>query len=417
MLPGPAAGIKKRRTTVVKRPGREHDFGAKLRQTSVVERLRAYVDWRRNGSVSAAIPDYGPLSINLDLTAACNFACPHCVDSGIINTGEYLSYNDIQHSLETLKKRGLLSVILIGGGEPTLHRDFEDIVSMVKSLGLQLGIVTNGTRLDRVAAVADHFEDKDWLRLSIDAGTRQTFIKAHRPRVSIDLHTILQNAHDIKKANPVVSLGYSFVIVWDGIDVNGLTLAPNINEMESAVRLAIQYGFDYVSFKPCLVRLEDSKRESLLNETAEERTLRLIAELKDNLARAQQAADGKIAILQSVNLQALLEGKVEALKKQPRTCHMQFFRTVMTPVGVYHCPAFRGIDKARVAGPLGYLDHDSFTQTADRLEESIGSFDAEKECGEVACFYHHVNWWVDELVSADSSPADIEPLEDDNFFF
>jgi hypothetical protein len=207
------------------------------------------------------------------------------------------------------------------------------------------------------------------------------------------------------------------VIVWDGIEVNGSELAPNIDEMESAVRLAIQYGFDYVSFKPCLVRLEDSKRESLLNESAEERTTRLIAQLKHNLDRAQKAADGKVAILQSVNLQALLDGKVDQLKKQPRTCHMQFFRTVMTPVGVYHCPAFRGIDKARVAGPLGYVDKEHFAQTAGRLEESIKSFEADKECFEVACFYHHVNWWADELIAGAEDTSAIDILEDDNFFF
>jgi len=401
---------------VEKLPSREHDFGAKLRQSSVVERLQAYVDWKRNGAPEGTMPEFGPLSINLDLTAACNFACPHCVDSGIINTGEYLSFADIQHSLETLKERGLLSVILIGGGEPTLHRDFEDIVCMVKSLGLQVGIVTNGTRLDRVAAVADRFEPKDWLRLSIDAGNRETFIKAHRPKVSIDLHTILQNAHDIKKANPAVSLGYSFVIVWDGIEVGGLELAPNIDEMDLAVRLALQYGFDYVSFKPCLVRLEGSKRESLLNETPGERQDRLIISLRENLERAEKAADGRIGILQSVNLQALLAGNVDGLKVQPATCHMQFFRTVLTPAGVYHCPAFRGIDKARVAGPMGYGDPDQFSATAKRVEQSIADFNAAGECHEVACFYHHVNWWVDKIITASTEPV-IEPLEDDNFFF
>ena len=398
-----------------KRPSREHDFSAKLRQSSVVERLRAYIDWQRSGAPVGSMPDYGPLSINLDLTAACNFACPHCVDSGIINTGEYLSYTDIQSSLKTLKERGLLSVILIGGGEPTLHRDFEDIVRMVKRIGLQVGIVTNGTRLDRVAAVVDLFEPKDWLRLSIDAGNQETFIKAHRPKVSSDLHTILQNAHDIKKANPAVSLGYSFVIVWDGIEVGGLELAANIDEMDSAVRLALHYGFDYVSFKPCLVRLEGSKRESLLNETAEERQQRLIVSLRENLERAEQAAAGRIAILQSVNLQALLAGQVDDLKVQPRTCHMQFFRTVLTPAGVYHCPAFRGIEKACVAGPLGYATREKFDETARRVEQSIGSFDGAQECSEVACFYHHVNWWVDKSISGDERA--IEPLEDDNFFF
>ncbi len=400
-----------------KLPSREHDFSAKLRQASVVGRLRAYIDWQRRSAPLGAIPQFGPLSINLDLTSACNFACPHCVDSGIINTGEYLQYGDIQRGLETLKENGLLSVILIGGGEPTLHRDFEDVVSLAKRLGLQVGIVTNGTRLERVAAVADRLERRDWLRLSIDAGNRETFIKAHRPKVGIDLHTILQKAHDIKKAYPALSLGYSFVIVWDGIEAGGRVLAPNIDEMDSAVRLALQYGFDYVSFKPCLVRLEDSGRESLLNETAAERGARLRAVMRANLEKAQAAAGGRIAILQSVNLQALLDGKVDELKRQPRTCHMQFFRTVITPAGIYHCPAFRGIKKALLAGPAGYDGRGRFEETTAQLESSLADFDASCECREVACFYHHVNWWVDRIVTAPGAAPDIEPLEDDNFFF
>jgi len=402
--------------TVEKLPSREHDFSAKLRQASVIERLRAYVDWQRSGACPDRIPQFGPLSINLDLTSACNFACPHCVDSGIINTGEHLRCSDIQNGLETLKELGLLSVILIGGGEPTLYREFEDVVRLAKRLGLQVGIVTNGTRLERVAAVADRLEPRDWLRLSVDAGSQETFIKSHRPRVSTDLHTILRNARDIKTANPAVSLGYSFVIVWDGIEAGGLSCAPNIDEMDSAVRLALQYGFDYVSFKPCLVRLEDSGRETLLNEAAAERQARLVEALRSGLARAQAAAGGRIAILQSVNLQALLAGDVDALRVQPRTCHMQFFRTVLTPAGVYHCPAFRGIDKARIAGPDGYDDPGRFRQTAARLELSIAGFDAARECREVACFYHHVNWWVERLVAAEGAAPAIEPLEDDNFF-
>ena len=58
---------------------KEHDFSAKLRQVSVIERLKAYISWQRSlrTSQDLPLPDWGPLSINLDLTAACNFSCPH----------------------------------------------------------------------------------------------------------------------------------------------------------------------------------------------------------------------------------------------------------------------------------------------------------------------------------------------------
>ena len=78
---------------MVKQKHKEHDFSSKLRQSSVIECLKKYINWQRNAvttDAGHALPNMGPISINLDLTSACNFACPHCVDSKIINTGEHL---------------------------------------------------------------------------------------------------------------------------------------------------------------------------------------------------------------------------------------------------------------------------------------------------------------------------------------
>ena len=43
-------------------------------------------------------------------------------------------------------------------------------------------------------------------------------------------------------------------------------------------------------------------------------------------------------------------------------------------------------------------------------------FDAEEECRVVACFYHHVNWWVQNFIHSDKNADEIESTEDDNFF-
>jgi len=58
---------------------REHDFSSKLRQESVIRRLREYVLWQRGLEKNAAaqtIPRMGPLSINLDLTLAATSPAP-----------------------------------------------------------------------------------------------------------------------------------------------------------------------------------------------------------------------------------------------------------------------------------------------------------------------------------------------------
>ena len=398
---------------------REFDFGSKLRQESTIERLREYIAWQRNVGVNADVqrpPNFGPISINLDLTSACNFSCPHCVDSGIINTGEYLKLEDIKQTIAVLRLHGLLSIILVGGGEPTLHKDFEEIVSYIKSTGLELGIVTNGSKLDKVANVMGLLGTKDWVRISIDAAKEDTFNKLHRPKNDVTLNQILHTAKEIKEINPLVSLGYSFVIVWGGMEINGNELSQNIDEIAEAVRLAKEYSFDYISLKPCLVRLEDSQKEALLDNVAQEREEEIVEQIKSNLQKAKGVVDDNVKILESVNLQAMMNKKVNQIKKQPRRCHMQFFRAVVTPSGIFHCPAFRGVKKAKIAGADGYVTKSKFDESLNNMARSIASFHAEEECKVVGCFYHHVNWWLTNFINSDRDIAEIGKLKDDNFF-
>jgi wyosine [tRNA(Phe)-imidazoG37] synthetase (radical SAM superfamily) len=398
---------------------KEHDFSAKLRQASVIDRLKAYIEWRRDrGKTNKKnpLPKFGPLSINLDLTSACNFACPHCVDSEIINTGEYLDLNNVKASLDTLQSQGLLSVILLGGGEPTLHKNFEEIVRYIKHGDLQLGIVTNGSRLGRVESVADVLTRKDWLRISIDAACQETFFQSHRPKSGVNLYDILSHARKIKSINPKLSLGYSFVIVWEGIQAGEHQLFPNINEIPQAAQLAREFAFDYISFKPCLLRLEVHQKESLFDPPDIEREKKVINDIKINLAKAKEAAQGKIKILESINLKALLQGKVHQLKKQPEICHMQCFRTVLSSAGIFHCPAFRGNEKAKIADQGGYLAGAPLQNTLQNLTQSINDFAAAKECRVIACFYHHVNWWIEDFIHSNQEVEALETISDHDFF-
>ena len=230
------------------------------------------------------------------------------------------------------------------------------------------------------------------------------------------LYDILQNARDIKRHNPLMTLGYSFVIVWEGVTVNGHELCQNVDEMTEAAKLACEYSFDYISFKPCLIRLQDSQRESLLDQLDKRREERIIQDIKSNLQKAKGATNGKIKVLESVNLRAMLKNELDDLKRQPKRCHMQFFNTEVTPSGIFHCPAFRGVDKAKIAERNGYTEKNKFDETQQTLAHSISTFDAEKECHVVACFYHHVNWWLDNFIHSDKNVNDIEKVEDDNFF-
>jgi len=186
--------------------------------------------------------------------------------------------------------------------------------------------------------------------------------------------------------------------------------------MTEAVPLAIEHSFDYVSFKPCLVRLESSQRESLLDHVDKNQERRIVEAVRVCLEEAKKAAGNQIKILESINLKAMLNYETETIKKQPRRCHMQFFRTVVTPVGIFHCPAFRGVEKGKIAGEDGYASDLKFGESLVRTGASIQTFDAEKECHEVGCFYHPTNWWLEELILSGTDAREITCVEDDNFF-
>jgi len=398
---------------------REHDFSSKLRQDATLQRLKDYIQWQRRCGVDASdqgLPIFSPISINLDLTSACNFSCPFCVDSKLINAGKNLALEEVKKTINTLHSHGLLSVILIGGGEPTLHKDFGEIVRYIKSKRLQIGIVTNGSRLEKIEAVVEELKEKDWIRISIDAAGEGVFKELHLPKTQVTLSRILEKAKKVKKKNPVVSLGYSFVVVWEGVEINGKRLHPNMEEMARSVELAKEFSFDYISFKPCLVRLNESQRETLLKNVGKTKEEEIIDQIRVALQEAKRFAGDQVKILESSNLKAMLNRETERIKRQPKRCHMQFFRTVVTPFGIFHCPAFRGVEEARIGEPDGYLSETKFKKSLKRTATSIMTFDAEKECEDVGCFYNRTNWWLEEFIHSKEEIHELEKVEDDNFF-
>jgi MoaA/NifB/PqqE/SkfB family radical SAM enzyme len=398
---------------------REHDFSSKLRQDATLQRLEDYIQWQRRCGVDASdqgLPIFSPISINLDLTSACNFSCPFCVDSKLINAGKNLALEEVKKTINTLHSHGLLSAILIGGGEPTLHKDFGEIVRYIKSKRLQIGIVTNGSRLEKIEAVVEELKEKDWIRISIDAAGEGVFKELHLPKTQVTLSRILEKAKKVKKKNPVVSLGYSFVVVWEGVEINGKRLRPNMEEMARSVELAREFSFDYISFKPCLVRLNESQRETLLKNVGKTKEEEIIDQIRVALQEAKRFAGDQVKILESSNLKAMLNRETDQIKKQPKRCHMQFFRTVVTPFGIFHCPAFRGVEEARIGEPDGYLSETKFKKSLKRTAKSIMTFDAEKECEDVGCFYNRTNWWLEEFIHSKEEIHELEKVEDDNFF-
>lgn len=400
-----------------------HDFSAKLRQPSLREHLHAYLRWRKDLRRARAEqrpdptpPALAPISINLDLTTACNYRCDHCIDWDILNTKHRHDEETLRSSILTMAERGLRSVILIGGGEPTIYPGFSDFVRFLKDLELQIAVVSNGSRGDKLLEIADVLGPRDWVRLSLDAGSNELFRAMHKPvKKSLTLDEICEWIPKIKARNPDFQLGFSYIIVWGGASRDGVGIHENIDEVVMATERARRYGFDYISLKPVLERGEDGA-EVMDPEVAND-IERSIARIRAAVDEARQLATPEFAVRVSTNLRVLEEGSWRDFTHQPRVCHMQALRQVLTPMGTFNCPAHRGVEKARVGAPDAYRDATMAALSAGQLADLMDRFDASHECREVTCLYNGVNWWLEKMIEDPREEIEIEPGDERLDFF
>lgn len=395
-----------------------HDFTGKLLQPSTRPVVLEYLTWRRAVRAAAAagedppaLPSIGPISINLDLTTACNYACDHCIDWEALNISVKHEEEELRASIVELKQRGLQSVILLGGGEPTLYPGFGDFVRFLKGLDLEVAVVTNGSRNEVITEVADCFTKGDWVRLSLDSAQDDTFQAMHHPKGrGIHLDDICERAGAIKAKNADVSLGYSFVITWNGSEREaGASVVENLGEMAAAAKRAKDAGFDYISFKPFLTRAEDGA-EVMNPSQAKREHEKLVADIRAGVDAAMEMDCDTFRVVESINLRVFLDGSWENYRRQPGVCHMQALRQVLSPLGVFNCPAHRGVEKARIGNKCSWSDASAMEGTAKLLN----TFNASKECAEVTCLYHSVNHFLEGIVSAAGPLDDLLPEMDQN---
>ena len=86
--------------------------------------------------------------------------------------------------------------------------------------------------------------------------------------------------------------------------------------------------------------------------------------------------------------------------------------TLFTPLGLYNCPAHRGVDKALIGAKDAYKDSDSMAATAEATKGILDRFDASKECDKVTCLYNSTNWWIEGLIESGELPEALPDKQD-----
>ncbi|MEG1528370.1 MAG: anaerobic ribonucleoside-triphosphate reductase activating protein [Clostridia bacterium] len=96
------------------------------------------------GMEKLSLVDFDSYTTCTLFTAGCNFACPFCHNSSLVQ-GKDLNKIDTTYIFDYLKKRKhLLDAVCITGGEPTLNKDLPEFIASVKELGYIVKLDTNG---------------------------------------------------------------------------------------------------------------------------------------------------------------------------------------------------------------------------------------------------------------------------------
>ena len=83
------------------------------------------------------------LAIRLETNKSCNLRCRYCYAQSGEDLTKAADFNLLKRIISEAKELGIKSVVVIGGGEPTLYPEFRELITYIDSLGIVPVIFSN----------------------------------------------------------------------------------------------------------------------------------------------------------------------------------------------------------------------------------------------------------------------------------
>jgi len=261
------------------------------------------------------------------MTNVCNQKCPHCFGFWPERDRSMLCLDEAREILDQLKKSGARGVTFTGGGDPLANPATPDTVGYARSLGLDVGFITNAQVLKPEAADI-LVRSCVWIRVSLDAATPEVFQLTHGMG-GAQFETVLDNVRLLvaqKKAlGGGVTLGLGF-----------LTAPQTRPDVHAFARLGRELGVDYGQYRPLLRRQGEADLDysdaSLLSEMLR--------------AKRDFETPSYRVLCSEHKYRLIAEGK---LKRGYRRCYGQNFAAVVAADRkMYVCCHMRGVAKYEI---------------------------------------------------------------------
>src|SRR5690349_11500837 len=133
---------------------------------------------RRRSQAATALNDEfasgleAPICLTWELTYACNLACVHCLSSSGRRDPRELSTDECKRVIDELERMQVFYVN-IGGGEPTVRKDFWELVEYATAHHVGVKFSTNGSRIDAERAAWIRASDYVDVQISLDGATAE----------------------------------------------------------------------------------------------------------------------------------------------------------------------------------------------------------------------------------------------------
>ncbi len=122
-----------------------------------------------------------PALVTIDPINQCDLECSWCNTAYILDGNSRMLHRETLLALAGFLPRwqgaptwpaGVEALCIAGGGEPLLHPHLGAFIDRVADNGIEVGVITNGTNLDRLL---EPLSRCTWVGVSVDAGCAATF--------------------------------------------------------------------------------------------------------------------------------------------------------------------------------------------------------------------------------------------------
>ena len=185
---------------------------------------------------------FAPITIDMALTRACNYACVFCYAMLQENERKSITVDVMERFLTDCASIGVKGVSLVSDGESTLSPAYEYSIRRGHEKGISMASGTNGFLVTK--EVSERIlPSLDYIRINFDAGTPDAYARIMGVKADW-FHRVVQNIKDMvaikRRDNLKVTIGMQMVLMPQ----YGAEIIP-------LAKLAIELGVDYLVIKHC----------------------------------------------------------------------------------------------------------------------------------------------------------------------